>query len=615
MLYSSDGKEISFPPGLVPQGTILYKLLYEELVPSFPTGKEEIPQVPHTLAELNVLKNYLSYGIVTDPTLDILLELLDYYGIYAARATYPAEFFILKLKEEFYRKNLYNPAFDKHQIQNDTYGLVDLRFLSEKEFELANNVHFLYATYLWNTWEWVGKGQAPSPPVNERLINLVTDQGEPIYDDVSIFLPNGVKPSVLMHTYLRPYITIPLDISINEVKQYIKNVRKGFNLRDDKFENKVVRESVRFFGNGSIHQQLIGNAKRIPFDFKINLVRIYESFANDPVLNKIKNWDNLLLAGGFVNKTTLQLSAETDYDFFIYGLNPIQANRKLDELVPLFKSAPTQWDPLGRQYVSRSKNALTIKYWVIGAGFVGYKKIQFILRLYKTKSEILHGFDVDSSSMGYYGKSVLLTARAIYSLQEMTNTVDFDRMSPSYEARLIKYMTRGYSVYVPDLERERIVSPEPEGPILAYNQLKTLTGLSKLLYYQTHTYSQSFNETKHDFTEPSDYEAQRGFTGGQERPFPDGYIQYPDREISGRFYFAPGIDRYSNRIIMLEGTWDKIRNVPAEYLTHLRNTGMILEVPREIEWKTINPGEQATGTFHKLVYKDLSKWYKGPLYV
>jgi hypothetical protein len=41
-----------------------------------------------------------------------------------------------------------------------------------------------------------------------------------------------------------------------------------------------------------------------------------------------------------------------------------------------------------------------------------------------------------------------------------------------------------------------------------------------------------------------------------------------------------------------------------------------MEIPLELidSWKTKNPGEQATGTFHATVYKDISLWYKGLIY-
>jgi hypothetical protein len=38
------------------------------------------------------------------------------------------------------------------------------------------------------------------------------------------------------------------------------------------------------------------------------------------------------------------------------------------------------------------------------------------------------------------------------------------------------------------------------------------------------------------------------------------------------------------------------------------------QCPQKIQWKIINPGEQATSTFHQLILKDLNIWYNGKFY-
>lgn len=37
-------------------------------------------------------------------------------------------------------------------------------------------------------------------------------------------------------------------------------------------------------------------------------------------------------------------------------------------------------------------------------------------------------------------------------------------------------------------------------------------------------------------------------------------------------------------------------------------------IPRRVDFKTVSPGEQATGTFHKKVYDDKKLWFKSDLY-
>src|ERR1700742_3392677 len=41
-------------------------------------------------------------------------------------------------------------------------------------------------------------------------------------------------------------------------------------------------------------------------------------------------------------------------------------------------------------------------------------------------------------------------------MMRQANTVDMTRRSPSYEIRLAEYSTRGFEVYVPTLERDRV---------------------------------------------------------------------------------------------------------------------------------------------------------------
>lgn len=96
--------------------------------------------------------------------------------------------------------------------------------------------------------------------------------------------------------------------------------------------------------------------------------------------------------------------------------------------------------------IMRTKNALSFNQ--------GEHEVQFILRLYRTPSEILHGFDVDCCAMGYDGEHLWMTQRCLSALVHGYNTFSFDRLSPSYEWRLVKYSTRGMPVKVPGLSLE-----------------------------------------------------------------------------------------------------------------------------------------------------------------
>ncbi len=73
-------------------------------------------------------------------------------------------------------------------------------------------------------------------------------------------------------------------------------------------------------------------------------------------------------------------------------------------------------------------------------------KLNIILKIYKTYSEVLHGFDVDCDCVGWDGTNILATERGSYSLFRDYNTVNTDFISSSYEFNLYKYTRIGMSV-------------------------------------------------------------------------------------------------------------------------------------------------------------------------
>ena len=45
-----------------------------------------------------------------------------------------------------------------------------------------------------------------------------------------------------------------------------------------------------------------------------------------------------------------------------------------------------------------------------------YRKVQIVLRLYKTLAEVLHGFDVDACSIGFDGHTVRTQKEGVIKL-------------------------------------------------------------------------------------------------------------------------------------------------------------------------------------------------------
>lgn len=83
-------------------------------------------------------------------------------------------------------------------------------------------------------------------------------------------------------------------------------------------------------------------------------------------------------------------------------------------------------------------------------------RIQVIFRHYKTASEILHGFDLGSAAAGFDGDQVLLTELGQFAYEYCHNIIDTTRRSATYEARLDKYIKRGFDVIMPDLDINKL---------------------------------------------------------------------------------------------------------------------------------------------------------------
>lgn len=162
---------------------------------------------------------------------------------------------------------------------------------------------------------------------------------------------------------------------------------------------------------------------------------------------------NTIVAGGSVFLSLFE-GYIGDIDIFIYGLNENDAKRKIIEI----------YEILNKKYelsITRSNGAVTFL-CKDRKRRMPHIKIQVILRLYKKKYEIIHGFDVDSCCIGYDGKSIMMTPRCNYSLIHGFNTVNFERLSPSYTYRLIKYANRGMKVLDYGFNREHFL--ENNGP-------------------------------------------------------------------------------------------------------------------------------------------------------
>lgn len=183
---------------------------------------------------------------------------------------------------------------------------------------------------------------------------------------------------------------------------------------------------------------------------------------------------HLMIAGGYIINNILGLPEDPtiDIDIFVISDSPVKTLR--DYLNWMDKNFGIDW-------CRRTDKVITLK------STNGYL-IQIMLRDYKSPEQVLFGFDVDSSSCGYYNGSYYVTDRCKYAMVNRVNNVDLGRISTSYEYRLAKYASRkGFYVNNPGFNRKM------EGEIKnkldvrtksGKKKYQTINGLRKLIYIE-----------------------------------------------------------------------------------------------------------------------------------
>lgn len=220
------------------------------------------------------------------------------------------------------------------------------------------------------------------------------------------------------------------------------------------------------------------------------------------------NVSNIAIAGGKVF-SALTGNLADDIDIFIYGLSEDDAEKKIKEIYHVIRERYY----LRNLEVSRSKNVININ--ALG------DKYQIILRLYRTPSEIIHGFDVDCCCMLYIPKenNIYMTKRCKYSLEQGYNTVNFERLSPSYPHRLAKYASKGIRVKIYGFKRENVLVEEdfsyisePDREFEKMKKIRELQGIDVLLYIEElikrfgnkgyNLFKKLINTSDYEFKEP-----------------------------------------------------------------------------------------------------------------
>ena len=156
---------------------------------------------------------------------------------------------------------------------------------------------------------------------------------------------------------------------------------------------------------------------------------------------------NYIMAGGSAFGT-LTGNKFSDYDMFFFSCTKKHSKMIIDDFIKRADRFITE--------VYYNENVITVHlYFITINGNSCREIVQFILRVYNSPSEVIHGFDTDNSCILYdfVTNSYWFTERFMYSLKYGVNTVNFERLSPSYEYRLIKGLIRSVSIDIPLFER------------------------------------------------------------------------------------------------------------------------------------------------------------------
>jgi hypothetical protein len=478
-----------------------------------------------------------------------LAGLLDYFALLTVRCEYPLRFLRIKLREMWFRKNLYSPAFSNSPIQDPLFDLLEVGRVAEVltgAIRLRADKQFI--EHARNTQNTV----------------ICSEFG--LSKGFRLEVPAGV-----------------VDWSAPSLSAE----------RTKEFGRAPLWKCSRQQASGSLadpHEELLSQYEtKETKPSKLPLNQTGLPWSPELGLDSVALWSNVLLAGGAVTHCLLGLSPPAkrhDFDLFLWGMSHEHGLAKITELICALR--PSR--------VYRSRRALTL------FDCKDRRKYQIVLRLYQTPAEILHSFDVDACCVGFDGSGVLMTARARHAFDTMTNVVDFDLLSPSYESRLVKYMDRYFAISIPGfdpayLNCASLLSIGEECSKIRRSICQHMQGLDVILYavFGGHCAAQS------------DY-VQTG-TGGSKNDKQNVMVQYGDGELDaqkvwvyatfGEGYTVSPSQGFSPEIIedLICGTPAMLKRMDA--------------LSARIELMSLGAGEQATSTYHGKALANIKTWYNG----
>ena len=190
-----------------------------------------------------------------------------------------------------------------------------------------------------------------------------------------------------------------------------------------------------------------------------------------PVVKRLldRHPGHLVLAGGAplgaASAAASRVARGGDFDLFIVGLDAAAATRLVREAVDSDGSACSNGRGKGGRW-TRTGNAYTL---VLppGPGDAAPVVVQIVRRLYPTAAHVLFGFDLAPGRVGAWIEDGRLVVRAapswVVAMRRMAAPVDLVAWSAAGHVRAIKYVAKGFDVYVPGLRRAALLADGGSG--------------------------------------------------------------------------------------------------------------------------------------------------------
>ena len=169
------------------------------------------------------------------------------------------------------------------------------------------------------------------------------------------------------------------------------------------------------------------------------------------------DWKNVFVAGGIVLTTCLHTDKSRDgdklvkdsvIDVYIYDLDAEGANKKVEEIYTVWSN---NLPPTNRQKLV-VKNTRTINFL---ADYPN-RRVQIILQLLQSPTQVLLNFDLDACAIGFDGKQVLMLPRCARAIETGYSVFTMDLIWGDYlggrkatrETRVLKYANEGFGLRI-----------------------------------------------------------------------------------------------------------------------------------------------------------------------